>query len=226
MRQASECFSDEQRQAIARAVGEAEAGTAAEIVPVVATRSGRYDRAEDTAGVFLGLALLAAAWCAFQGLDPDGGDWGRSPTRFELPAMIAAFLVGFVLGAVVAARVGVLGRLFTPRAQTAQEVEARARAVFFDQRVHHTAGGSGVLLYLSLHERTASVLGDEAVLERLGQAALDEACGLLVTGMRGGDPTSALLGAIRAVGAHLARVLPREAGDRNEIGDALVTIDD
>jgi putative membrane protein len=225
MRQASECFSGEQRQAITRAVGEAEATTAAEIVPVVATRSGRYDRAEDTAGVFLGLVLLAAVRCVFQGLDPDG-DWGRSPTRFELPAMIAAFLVGFVLGAVVAARVSVLGRLFTPRAQMAQEVEARARAVFFDQRVHHTAGGSGVLLYLSLHERTASVLGDEVVLERLGQGALDEACGLLVAGMRGGDPTAALTDAIRAVGMHLARALPREAGDRNEIGDALVTLDD
>ena len=226
MAQASERFTEEQRRAIAQAVGEAEAKTSAEIVPVVATRSGRYDRAEDVCGLVLGLLALALTWCAFQRVDPEAGEWGLSPTRFELPAMIAALLVGFVGGAVLAARFGTLGRLFTPSAQMKEDVAARARTVFFDQRVHHTAQGNGVLLYLSLHERMASVLGDEAVLEKLGQGALDEACGLLVAGMGKGDPTAALTDAIRALGAHLARVLPREAADRNEIGDALVTIDE
>jgi putative membrane protein len=106
------------------------------------------------------------------------------------------------------------------------EVAARARAVFFDQRVHHTKGSGGVLLFLSLLERTACALGDDAIVERLGQAPLDEACGLLVAGMQTGDPTAALSDAIRSIGEHLARVLPRETGDKNEIGDALVTLDD
>lgn len=226
MRQASERFSEEARRAITQAVADAEASTSAEIVPVVATRSGRYDRAEDTAGVLLGLLLLAGVWCAFQGVDPEGGEWGLSAARFELPAMIAAFLLGFVLGAVAAARFSGMGRLFTPRAEMAQEVAERARAVFFDQRVHHTASRGGILLFLSLHERTASVLGDDMILERLGQPVLDEICGILVAGMRTGDPASALGNAIRDAGKHLARVLPREAGDKNEIGDALVTLDD
>lgn len=226
MRRASEWFTEEQGRAIAQAVQQAEASTSAEIVPVVATRSGRYDRAEDSAGVFLGLVLLAGSWCVFQGLDPEAPDWGLSATRFELPAMVAAFLLGFVGGAVAAARLGVLGRLFTPRAQMEEEVAARARAVFFDQRVHHTAGRGGLLHFLSLHERMACVLGDDEILERLGQPVLDEVCGLLVSGMRAGDPTAALQDAIRAAGGHLAKALPREAGDLNEIGDALVTLDE
>jgi putative membrane protein len=226
MRRASDWFTADQRHAVTLSVRDAEASTSAEILPVVATSSGRYDRAEDTAGVLLGLFLLAAVWWGFQGVDPDAGEWGLSASRFELPAMALAFLVGFVAGAVAAARWGTLGRLFTPRAQMEQEVAERARAVFFDQRVHHTAAGNGILLFVSLHERTACVLGDEDVLERLGQGTLDEVCGLLVAGMRGGDPTGALSNAIREAGKHLGRVLPREAGDRNEIGDALVTIDD
>ena len=226
MRRASDWFTEEQRAGITQAVRDAEASTSAEIVPVVATCSGRYDRAEDTAGVLLGLLLLAGVWWGFQGVDPEGGDWGVSPLRYELPAMIGAFLAGFVGGAAATARVGVLGRLFTPRVQMEHEVAARAREVFFDQRVHHTAGRGGILLFLSLHERTASVLGDEEILERLGQPALDEVCGALVTGMRAGDPAAALGSAIREAGKHLARVLPREAGDKNEIGDALVTLDE
>lgn len=223
MRLASECFTADQRHAITLAVRHAEALTSAEIVPVVATSSGRYDRAEDVAGVFLGLALLAGTWWGFRGIDAP--DWGASPARFELAAMVLAFLAGFVSGAAVAARWGTLGRLFTPRAQMEEEVAARARAVFFDQRVHHTKGSSGVLLFVSLHERAACVLGDEEVTERLGQPALDELCGLLVRGMRDGDPTEALSAAIREAGTQLARALPREGGDRNEIADALVTLD-
>lgn len=87
-----------------------------------------------------------------------------------------------------------------------------------DQRVHHTARRGGILLFLSLHERMACVLGDDEILERLGQPVLDEVCGLLVTGMCAGDPTEALRNAIRAAGERLTPVLPREAGDRNEIG--------
>ena len=47
-------FSDEQRRAVAQAVAEAEGKTSAEIVPVVATASGRYDRAEDIVGLWTG----------------------------------------------------------------------------------------------------------------------------------------------------------------------------
>ncbi len=225
MRPASAWFTEEQRGAIARAVRDAEASTSAEIVPVVATSSGRYDRAEDGAGVLLGLLLLAGTWCLYQRVDVQAGSWEAPATRFELPAMIAAFVAGFLLGAAAAARWGALGRIFTPRGMMEQEVAARARAVFFDERVHHTAGGSGLLLYLSLHERTACVLGDEAVLERLGQPAIAEICARLVAEMRGGDPTLALTGAIGVAGERLAQVLPREAADANEIADALVTLD-
>jgi uncharacterized membrane protein len=81
------------------------------------------------------------------------------------------------------------------------------------------------LLFLSLHERMASVLGDDEILERVGQPALDEVCGVLVAGMRAGDAAAALGSAIREAGKHLAKGLPRAAGDKNEIGDALVTLD-
>ena len=51
MQRASELFNDEQRATIDQAVADAESKTSAEIVPVVATASGRYDRAEDIVGM-------------------------------------------------------------------------------------------------------------------------------------------------------------------------------
>ena len=64
------------------------------------------------------------------------------------------------------------------------EVAARARAVFFDGRVHHTAGATGLLVYVSLYERMAAVLADQSVLDRLGQDAVDELCGVLTAGLQ------------------------------------------
>ena len=42
---------------------------------------------------------------------------------------------------------------------------ARAREVFFDKRVYRTAGGTGLLVYVSLYERMAAVIADQKVLE-------------------------------------------------------------
>ena len=62
MQRASELFTDKQKTRIRDAVASAEAGTSAEVVPVVATASGRYDRPEDVVGLWLGLVCLGLAW--------------------------------------------------------------------------------------------------------------------------------------------------------------------
>ena len=58
-----------------KALGEAEEKTSGEIVPVVATVSGRYDRAEDLFGLVLAAIALVVSWIAFQDIRPRGGDW-------------------------------------------------------------------------------------------------------------------------------------------------------
>ena len=61
VKRASRLFNQEERLAITTAVFEAEVETAGEIVPVVATSSGRYDRAEDLFGVAFVLVALTLA---------------------------------------------------------------------------------------------------------------------------------------------------------------------
>ena len=58
MLSAARFFSDADRKRINECVGTAELKTSAEIVPVVATSSGRYDRAEDLVGLLLGIVLM------------------------------------------------------------------------------------------------------------------------------------------------------------------------
>lgn len=225
MKQASQLFSDEQRKQIDRAVAEAEGKTSAEILPVVATSSGRYDRPEDIAGLWLAMIAVVAAM-QLPTAQIESGSWG-GPAGWVRPLIVvAAGVVGFFAGAVIAARVGWLRRLFTPGQQMRDEVAARARAVFFDGRVHHTSGRTGLLVYVSLYERMAVILADQSVLEKLGQESLDALCGKLTQSLRQGNPTEAICRTIAAAGERLAPVLPRADDDINELPDALITLDD
>ncbi len=226
MQQASQLFSDEQRRQIDQTVAEAEGKTSTEIVPVVATASGRYDRPEDIAGLWLAMIGLIATWTLLPRGQAESGSWDGTSEWVGLLVMVVVAVIGFVLGALIAGRVHWLRRLFTPRQQMRDEVDARARAVFYDGRVHHTSGATGLLVYVSLCERMAAVLADQSILDKLGQDGVDELCAVLTTGLHTGEPAEAICRTIAAAGEKLAPVLPRADDDINELSNALVTLDD
>jgi putative membrane protein len=204
-------------------VASAEARTSAEIVPVVATASGRYDRAEDMVGLWFGLVALSVGWWLAQGVELS--DWGVSRPRLGLPSVLGLVLGGWLLGVFLAHLSSGLRRLFTPKREQKAEVERAAREAFFDRRVHHTDGGSGLLIYVSLLEHMAVVLADAQVLEKLGQQKVDALCASLVSELRKGAHTEALCRTIEQAGLALAEALPSQAQNRNELPDALVVMD-
>ena len=224
MAQLDSRFSAADREVINQAVQDAESQTSAEVIPVIALSSGRYDRSEDVCGLWCGILAFVAVWF----LLPDRSSevsWEGPSETLQLVACIVAIVVGFVLGAVSASRVPALRRLFTSAAEMRAEVQLRARAVFFDRRVHHTACATGILLYVSMTERMAVVLADQAVTDALGQSQLDTICHEFTQRLHAGQPIAALAETIRDVGQQLAKPLQRAADDTNELSDALVVLD-
>lgn len=222
---ASKVFSDHEMSRITQAVADAENLTSAEIVPIVATSSGRYDRAEDIVGLWIGAFAMAATWIAFRWQAGPDAQWGPSWSRYELPLLVAALALGFIAGTLAAGYIPVLRRVFAPRKEMQAEVSEAASRLFCDRRVHHTAGSSGVLIYVSLFERMAAVIADEAVLTALGTPPLNDLCEKLIAGIRAGDAATALCDVIAEAGKYLEPTLPRINGDRNELANALVLID-
>ena len=225
MKRASKFFSEGEKQRIENAVAEAEAKTSAEIVPVLASASGRYDRAEDIAGVWLSIIAMGVTWAILQGQSAEAAQWGSTWARFELPLLILAMIAGYGLGMTVATYSWTLRRLFTPKKHMTAEVELGAGHTFFDRRVHHTEGGAGILIYISLFEHRASILADQTAHEKIGQEALDELCNELIDGIKAGDLATALCEVIKDAGERLEKVLPRTDGDHNEIENTLVILD-
>lgn len=225
MQQASTLFNADQRHRIDQAVAAAEAKTSAEIVPVVATASGRYDRAEDIVGLWLSATATVLLWIFLPRASDEPGSWGGLPLWLQIVFVVAAMVLAFILGAMFGGRVGWLRRLFASRKEMQDDVAARARAVFFDGRIHHTAGATGILLYVSLFEHMAAVIADQKVTEKLGQSGIDALCSELTAGLHAGDITDALCRSITSAGEKLSAILPRAADDVNELADALVMLD-
>ena len=95
MKRASQYFTDEEKKEIADAVLEAETLTSAEIVPVAATCSGRYDRAEDIIGVFSGIIVMIVVWTITPNPDTGtSGSWSDAPVALFLAISV---IVGFIM---------------------------------------------------------------------------------------------------------------------------------
>ena len=176
-------------------------------------------------GLWLGAAALVVVWFAVPVSRDDVGSWSGVSTPARLGYMLLGLLGGFLLGATLAGRVHVVRRLCTPSKQMGDEVAARARQIFFDASLDHTAGGTGMLVYVSLYDRRAALLADQAILETLGQGAIDELCDELTQALWAGDVTEALCRTLQTAGDKLQAVLPRAEDDANELPDTLLTFD-
>lgn len=225
MQSAFDFLNEDQQKQVEQAVVEAEKRTSCEIVPVIASSSGRYDRPEDVVGLWLTIITALCLWYIFPRNAGQGGDWSGLPIGVELIFAALLLIIAFILGAIAGSRLGWLRRLFTPRQQMQDEVAARAREIFFDKRVHHTEGGTGILIYISLFEHMTVALADQAIIDKLGQPFVDQICQQLTKGLHAGDATTAICDVIKEIGDQASTPLPRAEDDQNELQDVLVLID-
>ncbi len=210
---ASRLFSQEERSAVEAAVAAAEARTSAEIVPAVAAASARHRRGEDIAGTWLAfLAIVALA--AF------------SPEhQIDGLEAVVAFVLAIAIGTFAAEKVPALKRLFIPRRDLEDAAMEGALRTFRTFGVGETTGRTGLLIYVSLFERSAVVLGDSAVDRALSKEDYGAIRDVLLEGLRRRRTEEALAAAILKAGEVLAAKLPRPAGDKAEISNALRLLD-
>jgi putative membrane protein len=201
-------FGEEARARVQEAVRRAETLSRGQIVPVVVEKSDPYPEAR-----FRGALLAAAlATAVVLGL--------RLPLSIaELPVVqLAAGIVGALL-----ASWDPVERILAGARAMDEAVRARATRAFHEHGLHRTAEGTGVLVFASLFEREAVVLGDHGIHARMG-GDWQRAVEALVAGMRAGDPARGFVDAIALCGAGLAEHFPRDPSahsPRNELEDAI-----
>ncbi|ACG72149.1 protein of unknown function DUF477 [Anaeromyxobacter sp. K] len=202
-------FDEAARRRIAEAVGRAEALSRGQIVPVVVEKSDPYPEVRYR-GALVAAAIATAAVLALH----------LPVTLAELPLVQ---LAAGLLGAWLSMWDPVERRLAGARALD-QAVRARAVRAFHENGLHRTTEGTGVLVFASLFEHEAVILGDRGIHEKMGDAGWDRAVAALVAGMRDDDPGRGFVEAIAQCGARLAEHFPRDPSARpppNELEDAI-----
>lgn len=207
-------------RAVEDAVRRAEAASNLEVACVVATESGRYDRAEGLWGLafgLVGMGLAELAWLA----RPAAGAWSEPISPWVLALGV---VVGFLVGNVFASYVHPVRRLMVGAGEMDDEVDRAAAAAFTRCRVGTTASRTGLLVYVSLFERRVVVLLDEAVRKAAGADLASRLCDQAVQGLGAGRTHEVLVELIDAAAEQLKDKLPPREDDVDELANRVVVL--
>ncbi len=203
-------FTPAEREAIAKAIGEAEADTSGEIVVVVAPASDGYRS----------FGLLWAALIALAVPIPFI-HW----TQWSLERVYLLELVVFFVLAILF-QIEPVRLALVPRRIKHAAAHRRAVEQFLVQNLHTTEGRTGVLIYVSFAERFAEVVADDAIYAKVGPPRWNEIV-LELTGHIGrGNRQEGLVRAITACGELLSQHFPPGKPNHNELPNHLIVLDD
>ncbi len=212
---------------LSQAVRSAEADTSGEIVTIIADRSDAYH------DVGLHYAILAMLFVPvlFAVLPqwPDAilrlvtSGWGER----EIPAlyvlifflMVTVFLIVRYTLAIMPLRLAL-----TPKATRRRRVRRRAIDLFKVGTEKRTTGRTGILVYLSMGERMAEIVADEAIYKRVPDTEWGDAMAAMIEQVAAGRVTDGMIAAVQKVGTILSANLPRDADDRNELPDRVIEL--
>jgi len=221
-------LSEADHDKVSAAIAAAEAKSNGEIVAVATPLSDAY---HDVALHWALVPLFAVlAWAAWR---PTAltwwynflfGGWDSEPTLGQLLTLLMVFAALKFTIALLILKWMPLRLALTPAPTKHRRVRRRAVTVFRAAAERRTVGRTGVLIYLSVGERRAEIVADEAILKVTDDSTWGEAMAALLEHVREGRPGDGICAAIEQVGVVLAEHFPRGADDVNEIPDKLIEL--
>lgn len=222
MVKASKLFTEADRDAIKQAIMQAELNTSGEIIPVIASASGRYDRAEDIFGLFFSLLCVAIGWILFHNNGP-ADDW--SSFNFDLTAILLTIFLSFIIGVLLTHLSPVLRLPFITKKEMEEEIDRAAAAAFQHNRLRNTEDSTGILIYISLYEHQVKVVGDDGISAKLTHPDWQHICDAIIKDFKEKSYTNGIVEGISLSGKLLAEHFPIKEGDIDELANELIIID-
>lgn len=204
-------LSPEVMKRIKAAVQTAELKTQGEIVPMIVGRSSVIGHVP----YYCFLLLLSSFLLMILGWEP----WWA--VEYHWFVISAALLVAFGLSQILA-RSWTVQRWLTPEADEELQVWRRAQSEWATRKMRDTKDRTGILLFVSVMERKAIVLADEGIARHYPPETWKEVVNLLGSHLHQGDWAQAFEQAIAKAGEILARHLPAQGRNPNEIHDDLI----
>ncbi len=213
---------------VSAAIAAAESRSAGEIVAVATDLSDPYHDVALHWAVVVLIAVLAWAAacpsCLQWWFDWLMGGWRPEPTLRELLTFLMVLAVLKFTVVLLILKYMPLRLALTPGATKHRRVRRRAVTVFKAAAERRTAGRTGILIYLSMGERRAEIVADDAILKVTDEHVWGGAMEALLAEVRAGRPADGIVAAIEKVGEVLAEHFPKTGADTNEIPDKLIEL--
>lgn len=220
-------LSPEDHAKVSSAIAKAESGTAGEIVAISAPLSDSYHDVGlhyAVAALFLFLGSIAAWPNLLDHARVRLMSWSAPPSERELLTFVLVIALAKFLFVLFAMKWMPLRLALTPGSTKTRRVRRRAIILFKAAAERRTVGRTGVLIYLSIGERRAEIVGDEAITAVTSAETWGEAMTALLTEVKAGRAADGIVAAVDHIGAVLAEHFPRQVDDKNEIPDKLIEL--
>lgn len=201
-------LSEEAQRRVAQAIAEVELHTDAELVTVLAPRADDY-----TYIPLLWAGLLALLVPGIVNYYPD---W---LSAHELLA--CQWLTFIVLGLLF--RIPSITTRLVPRHVRHWRAANLARRQFLERELHHTAGATGVLIFVSEAERYVEILVDQGIASKIGNDTWASIVSDFTEAVGQGRTLEGFLACIAECGVHLQQHVPLTQV-RNELPDRLIIL--
>lgn len=202
-------LTESEMQQVTEAIERVERGTDAELVTVLAAQADDY-RYIPLLWASLIALLLPGALLFFTG-------W---LSAWQL--LLVQWLTFIVLAAIF--RMPSLTTRLIPRSVRHWRACNLARRQFIELNLHHTEGGTGMLIFVCEAERYVEILVDRGISSRIDDSDWQSVVANFTDDVRNGQVLQGFLNCIEACGSLLAQHVPA-THERNELPNRLVVID-
>lgn len=210
--------------AIKEKVAEVEKRTSGEIALAIAKESDAYSAVEllyAISAVFLsGLIFIFFA-------EPINNFLSSFTWLPSLARLLSAFLVFqtlVMLLVILFLNISPFERILIPKKLKLKNVKKRAYIHFLDSGLYKTKEQSGVLIFVSVLERTVFVFADSGISAKVEQSEWNHICKGLAKSLKDKKAGKGFLKAIEECGEILIKTFPTKASKANELVDGLVVL--
>ena len=220
-------LSEDDHAKVSAAIAAAEAKSDGEIIAIAADQSDAY---HDVGLHYAVLVLFLVL--AFFAIWPDQLElwwtrlmgWTTEPSMRQLLTLLLGFALLKFLAVLLILKWRPLRLLLTPGSTKTRRVRRRAVMLFKTGAERRTIGRTGILIYLSMGERRAEIVGDEAITAVTTPETWGEAMTALIQEVKAGRPGDGIVSAVGLIGTVLAEHFPKTSEDSNEIPDKLIEL--
>ena len=212
---------------VSAAIAAAEAKSDGEIVAIATERSDAYH----DVGLHWAILVLFAVIAFFAAVpqylmwwyDWING-WVTEPTNSDLLLLLLLFALAKFLVVLFLLKWMPLRLALTPGSTKTRRVRRRAIDLFKAGAERRTVGRTGILIYLSMGEHRAEIIGDDAITAVTTPETWGEAMAALLIEVKAGRPAEGIVAAVALIGDVLATHFPKTTEDTNEIPDKLIEL--